>query len=119
MTQRMLQRKGATTLNMSLSWVRKPPLSTSGNGGRLVSACIPALPRVLRAPNLGDGHEPPKGIVSAGERKNGWLLAEHAGVGRPTGMQRVLTQAVWDVDLVRDDLRPSWSTWRSPGGFGD
>jgi SRSO17 transposase len=46
-----------------------------------------------------------KGIVSAIERKNGWHLAEHAGEARPDGMQRLLNRAVWDADLVRDDLR--------------
>lgn len=46
-----------------------------------------------------------KGIVSAIERKNGWHLAEHAGEARPDGIQRLLNSAVWDADLVRDDLR--------------
>jgi len=46
-----------------------------------------------------------KGIVSSTERKNGWQLAEHAGEARPDGMQRLLSQAVWDTDGVRDDLR--------------
>ncbi|GHO60517.1 IS701 family transposase [Ktedonobacter robiniae] len=46
-----------------------------------------------------------KGIVSAVERKNNWQLAEHAGEARPDGMQRLLNSAVWDADLVRDDLR--------------
>ncbi|HEU5380662.1 MAG TPA: IS701 family transposase [Ktedonobacteraceae bacterium] len=46
-----------------------------------------------------------KGIVSSVERKNGWHLAEHAGEARPDGMQRLLNSAVWDADLVRDDLR--------------
>jgi SRSO17 transposase len=46
-----------------------------------------------------------KGIVSAVERKNAWQLAEHAGEARPDGMQRLLGSAVWDADLVRDDLR--------------
>src|SRR5215471_7198533 len=46
-----------------------------------------------------------KGIVSSVERKNGWKLAEHAGEARPDGMQRLLNAAVWDADLVRDDLR--------------
>ncbi len=46
-----------------------------------------------------------KGIVSSVERKNGWQLAEYAGESRPDGMQRLLSSAVWDADLVRDDLR--------------
>lgn len=46
-----------------------------------------------------------QGIMSATERKNGWQLAEHAREATPYGMQRLLSNAVWDADLVRDDLR--------------
>jgi SRSO17 transposase len=46
-----------------------------------------------------------QGILSSIERKNGWQLAEHAREARPDGMQRLLSQAVWDTDGVRDDLR--------------
>src|SRR6266436_2527106 len=46
-----------------------------------------------------------QGILSEISRKNGWQLAEHAGEARPDGMQRLLSQAVWDSDGVRDDLR--------------
>jgi SRSO17 transposase len=46
-----------------------------------------------------------KGIVSSIKRKNGWQVAEHAGETRPDGMQRLRNSAVWDEDLVRDDLR--------------
>jgi SRSO17 transposase len=46
-----------------------------------------------------------QGILSTAERKNGWQLAEQAREATPYGMQRLLSQAVWDVDGVRDDLR--------------
>ena len=46
-----------------------------------------------------------QGILSDTARKNGWQLAEHAGEAHPHGMQRLLSQAVWDTDGVRDDLR--------------
>src|SRR6266516_6582696 len=46
-----------------------------------------------------------QGILSQVERKNGWQLAEHAREATPYGMQRLLSQAVWDVGLVRDELR--------------
>ena len=46
-----------------------------------------------------------QGILSETERKNGWQLAEHAREARPDGMQRLLSDAVWDIDGVRDDLR--------------
>jgi SRSO17 transposase len=43
--------------------------------------------------------------LSETERKNGWHVAEHAREARPDGMQRLLSQAAWDTDGVRDDLR--------------
>ncbi len=46
-----------------------------------------------------------QGLMSSIERKNGWQLAEHAREATPYGMQRLLSQAVWDGALVRDDLR--------------
>src|SRR6266702_4681942 len=42
-----------------------------------------------------------QGILSETERKNGWQLAEHAREGSPDGMQRLLSDAVWDTDGVR------------------
>ena len=44
-------------------------------------------------------------VISEIKRKNGWQIAEHAKELRPYGMQRLLSQAVWDHDGVRDDLR--------------
>jgi SRSO17 transposase len=46
-----------------------------------------------------------QGILSETTRKNGWQLAEHAREETPDGMQRLLSDAVWDTDGVRDDLR--------------
>jgi SRSO17 transposase len=46
-----------------------------------------------------------QGILSTLERKNGWQLAEQAREATPYGMQRLLSQAVWDADGVRDELR--------------
>src|SRR5438045_5288074 len=46
-----------------------------------------------------------QGILSCIERKNGWQLAEHAREATPYGMQRLLSRAVWDAGLVREDLR--------------
>jgi SRSO17 transposase len=45
------------------------------------------------------------GLLSPLERKNGWSLAEFAGDRSPDGMQRLLNQAKWDADQVRDALR--------------
>jgi SRSO17 transposase len=46
-----------------------------------------------------------RGLLSSVERKNGWQLAEQAGEATPDGIQRLLAEARWDGDAVRDDLR--------------
>jgi SRSO17 transposase len=45
------------------------------------------------------------GLLGNVGRKNSWQLAEHAGERTPDGMQRLMSTADWDPDLVRDDLR--------------
>jgi SRSO17 transposase len=44
-------------------------------------------------------------LLSAVERKNCWWLAEQAGHRSPRRMQRLLGEAVWDAEAVRDDVR--------------
>lgn len=46
-----------------------------------------------------------KGLLGTLERKNSWQLAEAAGEASPDGMQRLLADTEWNVELVRDDLR--------------
>ena len=46
-----------------------------------------------------------RGLLSSEERKNAWTLSERAGDATPDGMQRLLSTADWDPDLVRDDLQ--------------
>jgi SRSO17 transposase len=38
-------------------------------------------------------------------RTNCWSIAEHAGEQCPRGMQRLLSEAVWDQDAVLDEVR--------------
>jgi hypothetical protein len=45
------------------------------------------------------------GLLSAVERKNCWWLAQQAGHRSPRRMQRLLGEAVWDAEAVRDDVR--------------
>jgi SRSO17 transposase len=45
------------------------------------------------------------GLLSGVERKNCWSLAEQAGLSDPQPMQRLLREAAWDADAVRDDVR--------------
>ena len=44
-------------------------------------------------------------VLSDVPRKNGWQLAEQARQAHPYGMQRLLSQAVWDQEACRDELR--------------
>jgi SRSO17 transposase len=46
-----------------------------------------------------------KGLLSPVERKNGWQLAEEAGLSTPYSMQYLLNRAVWNSDEVRDVLQ--------------
>ena len=46
-----------------------------------------------------------KGLLSPLATRNGWTVAQAAGERSPDGMQRLLNQAVWDEDGVREDLR--------------
>lgn len=43
-----------------------------------------------------------RGLLAPVERKNGWQLAEAVGESDPQGIQRLLYEAVWDADAVRD-----------------
>jgi SRSO17 transposase len=46
-----------------------------------------------------------QGLLAPIERKNGWQMAEELGEHGPRGVQRLLGDADWDEDAVRDDLR--------------
>jgi SRSO17 transposase len=44
-------------------------------------------------------------LLSDVDIRSCWQLAEQAGDRSPNAMQRLLADAVWDADAVRDDLR--------------
>src|SRR5258708_15809095 len=46
-----------------------------------------------------------QGVLAGVERKNGWQLAEELGERGPRGVQRVIGEADWDEEAVRDALR--------------
>ena len=46
-----------------------------------------------------------QGLLAAVERKNGWQLAEGLGEANAHGVQRLLEEANWDEEAVRDELR--------------
>src|SRR5579883_2823227 len=45
------------------------------------------------------------GLLAHVERKNGWQLAEELGEHGPRGVQRLLGEADWDEEAVRDDMQ--------------
>lgn len=59
-----------------------------------------------------------RGLLGPVERKNGWQLAEAVGERDPQGMQRLLYEARWDHDAVRDALqRFVAERFGDPGGI--
>src|SRR5262245_42364092 len=46
-----------------------------------------------------------EGLLEHVERKNSWQLAEVVGEAGPQGVQRLFTDADWDAEAVRDELR--------------
>jgi SRSO17 transposase len=46
-----------------------------------------------------------EGLLAPVERKNGWQLAEAIGERGPHGVQRLLSEADWDQEAARDELR--------------
>src|SRR3989475_3367684 len=46
-----------------------------------------------------------QGLLAPVERKNGWQMAEELGEANAHGVQRLLEEANWDEEAVRDELR--------------
>jgi SRSO17 transposase len=46
-----------------------------------------------------------RGLLSEGERKNSWQVAEACGEPTPYGFQYLLARADWNADMVREELR--------------
>ena len=62
-------------------------------------------PRFLRSDLRGNLRAYLAGLLAPVERKNGWQLAEQAGLQTPYAVQHLLGRALWDAEDVRDDLR--------------
>jgi SRSO17 transposase len=58
-----------------------------------------------------------RGLLSPVERKNGWQLAEEAGLPTPYSMQYLLNRAVWESDELRDVLQAYVREILGPGGM--
>jgi len=80
---------------------------------RVVSAGAQALaevqerigPRFQRAEVRRRARRFLEGLLAPVERKNGWQMAEALAEHGPRGVQRLLGEADWDEQAVRDDLR--------------
>src|SRR6266446_2547132 len=46
-----------------------------------------------------------QGLLASVERKNGWQMAEELGEANAHGVQRLLEEADWDEEAVRDKLQ--------------
>jgi hypothetical protein len=46
-----------------------------------------------------------RGLLAPLERKNGWTIAEHAGLHEPKALQRFLNLTPWDSDRLRVSIR--------------
>jgi SRSO17 transposase len=46
-----------------------------------------------------------QGLLASVERKNGWQMAEELGEANAHGVQRLLEEADWDEEAVRDEVR--------------
>src|SRR6266852_5736499 len=46
-----------------------------------------------------------QGLLAPVERKNGWQMAEELGEANAHGVQRLLEEADWDEEAVRDELQ--------------
>ena len=62
-------------------------------------------PRFFRPEPRGRALAYVKGLLSPLATRNGWTVAQAAGERSPTGMQRLLNEAVWDEGGVRENLR--------------
>lgn len=87
--------------------------ATSENDLRLLSQASEALaevhsrigPRFGRSEVRSRARRFLEGLLAPVERKNGWQLAEALGERGPRGVQRLLGEADWDQDAVRDDVQ--------------
>src|SRR5690242_19591326 len=62
-------------------------------------------PHFSRAEARGRARRYVQGLLAQVERKNGWQLAEALGERGPRAVQRLLGEAEWAEEAVRDRLR--------------
>jgi SRSO17 transposase len=92
------EREEEEPLESELSTIRK-------GAEELAELYARIAPRFRRAEVRSRARRFLEGLLAPVERKNGWQLAEELGEHGPRGVQRLLADADWDEDAVRDDLR--------------
>ena len=71
----------------------------------LIGLCMRIAPRFGRAEVRSRVGRYLRGLLASVERKNGWQVAEELEEPNVHGVQRLLAEADWDEEAVRDDLR--------------
>src|SRR6266700_38462 len=92
------QEREEEQLESELSTIRKGAEELAEVQGRIA-------PRFRRAEVRERARRFLEGLLAPVERKNGWQMAEELGEHGPRGVQRLLGEADWDENAVRDDLR--------------
>src|SRR5215472_5492985 len=81
-----------------LSLIRQGAQTLAELSGRIA-------PRFRRAEVRGRVGRYLQGLLASVERKNGWQMAEALGEANAHGVQRLLEEADWNEEAVRDELR--------------
>ena len=81
------------------------------------AACLATLPARVESETREGIKAYLKGLLSPVERKNGWQLAEEAGLPTPYAMQYLHNRAIWESDKVRDLLRAYVHEMLGAGGI--
>ena len=81
-------------------------LTIISQGARTLSELSGRIaPRFKRAEVRGRVGRYLRGLLASVERKNGWQMAEELAEPNAHGVQRLLAEADWDEEAVRDELR--------------
>ena len=67
--------------------------------------CARAVPLFYRTDSRAHAVQYLRGLLAPLERKNGWTIAEYAGLREPKALQRFLNLTPWDSDRLRDLVR--------------
>ncbi len=88
------------------SFAEEKELSIISQGAQVLAGLAEQIaPRFKRAEVRSRVGRYLRGLLTSVERKNGWQMAEELGEPDAHGVQRLLAEADWDEEAVRNDLR--------------